>query len=152
MGVFEKHLAAIEAGAVEKTNVIGMRKGLNAYWRECRGWSNSATSPKLTSWEAMALQDAVREHKPTVLGELHASGLKVLQNPRYAKRWTGHVKDVIDSLAKGPVMFRLVDWTYEGSHGQYAYPVYMVSTWAGSFSFRNIPWQSGGNGPEVLEW
>lgn len=151
----KKHLDAINAGTVDKTNVIGIRKAINHVERLRAGYSGNRSS--VTPEQADALEYAIRLHRPRVVGELHETGLKVLRSPRYAKRWTDWQRKAIDALDH----FRLVG--FERIDGTHATPVYAV--WAKvppkgdaldggtyeAFWFRNVAWQSGGNGPEIVE-
>lgn len=128
-----KHLAAIESGNVTKTNVIGIRKALNHEWRVHRGYDRQSLSlhgPELR--ETMA---ALHMRKPIVRGELHASGVRLLTDRRYRKRLES-VQHVIEGL-QGFSLVRFDD-IGRGHH----IPVYMAWGNAGSFLFRNIPWQS----------
>lgn len=142
----QKHLDAIRAGAVAKTNVIGLRKLLNASVREATGWSISTTACVVDLDDLDTIVSAIGEHRPRVIGELHESGLAVLRNPRYAKRlqWQRSFIGRIDH-------FRLVRFDGIGRREDHYVPVYSVHDAAGShlFTFRNIPWQSGGDGPEI---
>lgn len=143
---FQRHIDAIERGEVTKSNIIGLRKALNNQARIDNGWSIGVTAPKVTSdklWEAYHLIERIR---PRVVGELHESGLKVLRNRRYAKR-LAEWRDVID----WPSHFELCYFEPFGRRGEYYAPVYrLVGQNGGSFKFINIPWQSGGNGPEIV--
>lgn len=144
------HLKAVEAGEVTRSNVIGIRKAINAaYRREC-GYSDSCTAPKLSSAQVAELQQAIRTWRPRVTGELHDSGLTLLRSPRWRKR-LAPVAEIIDNLTE----FSLVGFTTVRRPGPYGaietiIPIYNASAvgW-GSFDFINIPWQSGGNGPEI---
>lgn len=138
----QKHLAAIQAGEVTKTNVIGIRKALNHVDRLSRGWSGNRSCA--TPEETDAVMAAIWEREPRVVGDLHDTGRKVLQNKRYRKRLAG-VQDVIDALTA----FHLVDFEEVG-RGYYV-PVYVARSPVGEFRFVNVPWQSGGDGPEVRE-
>lgn len=156
MNTFQKHFAAIEAGAITKANVIGIRRALNNASRIANGWS--ANRCAVTPDQAYELEDTVTQRAPRVTGELHDGGLKVLRNKRYAKRWTPWQVDAIAAADH----FRLVGFEYHGRRQEYATPVYEL--WAKipakgdaldggvyqAFRFINIPWQSGGNGPEVV--
>jgi hypothetical protein len=75
-----RHMAAVQSGKVEKTNIIGIRKAINAIERD------GETAAMIDA--VFKLECAIAEHRPAVVGSLHDSGLKVLRNPRYAKRWT----------------------------------------------------------------
>lgn len=144
-----RHMAAVQFGKVEKTNIIGIRKAINAM--------------KQGDWPAeiidaqFALEQAIAEHRPIVVGTLHDSGLKVLRNPRYAKRWEQWQQQAIDAFDH----FKLLRFDRVGNRGRYSVPVYAV--WAKApgggtyqaFAFRNIPWQTahyGGldDGPRVV--
>jgi hypothetical protein len=154
---FKAHKAAIEVGEITKTNVIGIRKLCNGAWRRSRGYSVGMSTPLGTLEQADELISLISKHKPKVAGELHETGLKLLQSRRYAKRWTDtQAKEI--AAATG---FRLVWFKEFGNNGGNFYPVYSV--WAKvppkgdvmdegeheAFYFYNIPWQSGGNGPVV---
>lgn len=141
---FERHLAAIQSGEVTRTNVIGIRKAINAAERKANGWSvPRGAMPPAQAWE---LEAWVEREQPRVVGDLHDSGLTVLRNKRYAKRLAQYA-DVIE----WPDHFELVRFDRIGSRGGYAVPVYrLVGANGGSFKFMNIPWQSGGDGPEIL--
>lgn len=141
---FQRHYAAITSGEVTKTNVFGLRKALNKAARAANGWSVSDTAA-ITEEEAIELDRAVEKHEPRVVGELHDSGVAVLRNPRYAKRWTAGEAAIIADLDS----FRLVGFDPVGSTGHV--PRYRaVARNGASFEFVNVPWQSGGNGPEVV--
>lgn len=149
MNALRRHLAAIERGEITKTNVIGMKKAINAAERIREGCSVSATAPRVTVSDTMALRRRLSERRPIVRGELHDSGLKVLRNPRYAKRLASYA----DSIAAAD-HFRLVGFDMIGRRGSHAVPVYAV--WSKiplkggvldggtyeAFRFRNIPWQT----------
>lgn len=139
-----QHLAAIQSGRVTKSNVIGLRKAINADARRDMRLSVSSVAPKLCGAELAATLDALASNPPTVTGELHDSGLKLLRSPRYRKRLES-VRDLIDAPH---VRFDLV--RFEHIDSLHVVPVYRLVTFGGSFTFRNVPWQSGGDGPEVL--
>lgn len=156
----KKHLDAINSGKVEKTNVIGIRKALAHVDRIRAGYSGNRSNA--TPEQADALEYALRLHRPRVMGELHDTGLKVLRNPRYAKRWTPWQQKAIDAADH----FRLVRFDREGNSA--LVPVYAV--WSKvppkgdaldggtyeAFHFRNIPWQTAfyaglESGPVIVE-
>ena len=141
----QKHLDAIRAGEVTKTNVIGLRKLINATDRALSGYSTSVTACTVTFGELQEIRDALDEHRPRVTGALHDSGLALLKSPRYAKRMM-HQRALIDRIAS----FHLVRLDEFNGQGNYV-PIYQVRDASGSplFTFRNISWQSGGNGPEI---
>lgn len=152
MSTFEKHLAAINRGEVTRSNIIGMRKAFNAWDRASRGYSVSRTSPAITTAQADAAFMAMSERQPTVTGELHESGLKVLRNPRYRSRWTERQQGIIDRLDH----FKLIRFDWIGSRQAHCVPVFKAVDATGqSFAFRNIPWQSAWSlgeedGPRVV--
>lgn len=146
MNTFERHLAAINSGSITKTTVIGLRKALNAKARRERGYSVSRSAPNIANLEAAKLFEALASKEPVVTGDLHASGLKVLQNPRYKKR-LANVANIVANIKE----FRLVTF-HETKHVSLgATPVYRAVAPCGSFLFKNVPWQSGGNGPEIVQ-
>lgn len=124
-----RHLAAVQSGTVEKTNVIGMKKAVNDMERG--GWP----APMIDA--QFELERAIAERRPTVAGALHDSGLKVLRNPRYAKRWNEKQQGIINRLHH----FELIRFDRVGR--RYSVPVYKAVDVTGqSFAFRNIPWQT----------
>lgn len=55
------------------------------------------------------------------------------------------------AILAGLSHFKLVGFDTIGRRGDMYTPVYRAyDTQGRSFPFRNIPWQSGGNGPEIL--
>lgn len=130
----ERHIAAIESGTVTRTNIIGIRKLYNKAQRNGGPWH-----------DIDRLQSAIERHEPMVTGEWLQSGLAVLRNKRYARRWTDAQQRIIDTATA----IRLVDMIPCG-HWQYT-PAYRVESPNGHFHYSNTPWQSGGNGPEILE-
>lgn len=145
MLVFDKHMAAINSGVVTKTNVIGIRKLLSAADRRRRGLSLSVTCPNFHDGDDRALQNALKDKLPKVNDDLHESGKKLLQSKRYAKRWSPGQAAVIADLAE----FRLVRFDWAGQF-ETPTPVYEVRAHSGgAFRFINVPWQNGGDGPEV---
>lgn len=140
-----RHLAAVNAGTVDKTNVIGMRKAVNAIEQE-------RLAPASMVDALFELECAIKERRPTVTGALHDSGLKVLRNPRYAKRWNEREAGIISRLHH----FELVRFDRIGNHGRQSVPVYRAVDVVGQgFAFRNIPWQTAyysglDDGPRVV--
>lgn len=142
----QRHIAAIRSGAVERTNVIGIRKALNADARAALGHHNGPTSPQLRDGELDDLMFELDRTRPRVIGDLHDSGLKLLRDRRYAKRLEAY-RDIIE----WPSHFELWGWQSFGRSGTHHIPIYrLVGQNGGSFKFMNIPWQSGGNGPEIV--
>ena len=143
---FSVHMQAIKAGEVTKTNVIGIRMALNADARRESGWSVSRTAPKMTGNEVWSLVEAIEDARPRVTGELHETGLAQLRSRRYRKQLAS-VADLVADI----VEFRLVGFEMIGRNGEYATPRYRAIASNGKgFDFINIPWQSGGNGPELV--
>lgn len=146
---FVRHLRAIQSGTITKSNVIGLRKIFNAQWRRDNGYSVSVTAPAVTAEEVDALRRSIEQEQPCVAyGPLHASGVKLLRDQRYAKRWTEGQARIIANLTG----FRLVGFI-EHERGQFV-PAYKVfaeidGKFAG-FRFYNVAWQSGGDGPQVI--
>jgi len=140
-----KHLATIRGGTVTKSNVIGIRKAFNAFERHSCGYSNSRTAPRMSAVEVTAVEQALAELEPRVIGELHDSGLKLLRSARYRKR-LAPVADIVANLES----FHLIAFDRIGAQGLHTVPVYRARGAGRSFLFRNIAWQSGGNGPELL--
>jgi len=139
------HLADIKARKVTKTNVIGLRKAINANERRVRGYSTGATCPKTTAAEVAELEAALRKFKPRVVGPLHETGLKLLSSPRYKKRLASVAK-IIAHLES----FHLIGFDRIGDHGLNVTPLYEARGAGKAFTFRNIPWQAGGNGPQLV--
>lgn len=141
----KRHMKAICGDAVEKTNIIGLRKIFNAQWRKDRGYSVSRVAPNITPEMVADLRNAIAERQPKVMGELHESGLKLLRDRRYKSRLES-VRDIIDNL----VCFRLIGFTEAGEYGGNHVPVYRAIAKDGSkFTFYNVAWQSGGDGPQL---
>jgi hypothetical protein len=141
-----RHTAAVRSGRVEKTNIIGIRKAINAM--EQGAWPAAMIDAQFE------LEQAIAECRPAVVGSLHDSGLKVLRNPRYAKRWNDAQRAIINYPL---LQFRLIRFDRIGARGRYSVPVYQAigDERMGSFAFRNIPWQTayfGGldDGPRVV--
>lgn len=101
----------------------------------------------VTPWaDVEVVLGAIEAHQPAAVGELHKSGLAVLASKRN-RRNLERVADIVPDV----VMFRLVDYELDGRAGDYFVPIWRAFTADGRFfDFHNIPWQSGGNGPEVL--
>lgn len=143
---FDVHLAAIRSGEITKTNVIGIRKALNADARRGYGYSNGRISPKVTPDEIGKIGDMLRNHQPRVVGELHETGLRQLQAKRY-RRQLASVADIVAGITS----FHLVGYEMVGNRGLYATPLYEARDAKGrAFRFINTPWQNGGNGPEIV--
>jgi hypothetical protein len=144
---YKKHMAAISNGIVDRENIIGIRKGINAMERRANGWSTSCTAPKWTFDEWDSLEDAIAQHRPRVVGVLHLSGLAILNSPRYAKRLQCQ-----QSFIARIDHFRLCEFARIGARGDHCVPVYEACDSSDSvmFRFQVVPWQSGGDGPEIV--
>lgn len=139
------HLEAIRAGLVTRTNVIGLRKALNADWRRAAGWSVSQVAPLLRGEELDQIITELKDRRPRVDDDLFASGAARLRDRRYRDRWTRGEADIIADLA----CFRLV--RFEQFNRVFC-PVYQaVGTGGGTFLFYCPSWQSGGDGPSIVE-
>lgn len=141
----KRHLDAIHAGRIEKSNMVGIRKILTHVDRLRHGYSGNRSNA--TPADADALEEAL-SMGPAVVGELHTSGLETLRNPRYATRFTEEQRCIIESST---ATFRLIRFDRVRANRMVTVqPVYRITDAAGGyFVFRNIPWQSGGTGPEV---
>ena len=131
----QRHLAAINHGQVTKTNVIGIRKALNAFYRLKEGWSVSSTCPKISYDEMRELNASLEAKRPIVRGDLHASGVRLLYDRRNKKRLAA-VADKVAALC-GFSLVGFVD-VHRGHH----VPVYEAWGNAGKFTFYNVPWQA----------
>lgn len=142
----QKHINAIRSGSVDRSNVIGLRKLINASERKGQGFSVSSTACVIDGDEMSDLFDALDEFRPIVTGDLHETGLTLLRSPRYAKRLQWQQTHIARIHA-----FRLIRFDQLGARGLQCVPVYRCEDAAGShlFTFRNISWQSGGEGPEI---
>ena len=142
----ERHLAAINSGLVTKTNVIGLRKLINGMERMQAGWSVSkALARSVDDFCAYDVEELLERRKPFVAGELVQSGIDLLRSKRYRKRLE-RVRAIVDDIRS----FQLIRFDRIGRRGEYAVPVYRCNSWAGEFfDFRQIPWQSGGKGPDI---
>lgn len=142
--VYLKHLHAINGEGVTRSNVRGLQRALIAQARRERGRPLGPTAANITGEEVRTLFHAVLYRQPRVLGALHDTGLELLRSPRYANR-LNRVLFTVDNLE----CFRLISFDWLNDH--YCVPVYRAIAKNGSsFAFRNVPWQSGGNGPELL--
>jgi hypothetical protein len=140
-----KHTAASRARS-KISRVCRPRGRLLADARRSSGWSTSSTAPKMTSDQVWDLVEAIEDARPRVTGELHETGLAQLQSRRYRKQLAS-VADLVADI----VEFRLVGFEMTGRRGEYAVPRYRAIASNGKgFDFINIPWQSGGNGPELV--
>jgi len=153
MSAMQKHLDAIAAGRVTKTNIIGIRKAINHIERLRRGWPGNRSNA--TEQELFAVERMIADLKPRVAGELHETGVKLLQSPRYKKRWDRWQQEAIDVIDH----FQLIRYDRIEANAVSVYEVWAKVPPKGAgldgasyqaFRFRNIPWQSGGNGPEIV--
>lgn len=142
----KRHAKAICGDDVTGSTIRGLKKIFNADWRKSGHYSVSVVAPKVTPEEAETLRELIAEKMPRITGELDASGRKLLLNRRYAKR-LAPVADIIADLD----CFRLIGFDDCGESAGNFIPLYRAFARDGrSFAFVNVPWQSGGNGPEVL--
>lgn len=145
---FKKHMDAIKSGNVTASNIIGLKKAINAAERRKHGYSVGMSSPQATAAEIEAANYAIRLLEPFVIGELAESGKRLLQSKRYAKRLEPVAAVVADLRSFRLVRFDWIDSTH-------VVPVYRAMSTRGSFLFRNIPWQTAfyqglESGPIVL--
>lgn len=138
----DKHLAAIRSGTVTQSNIIGLRKAINADERRRQGLSTSRTCPNVTSADVFEAIDAIRLHQPRADSALTESGKARLRDKRYAKRWNDSQRRTIETLTH----FTLCGFT---EFNRSAIPIWRVHGTSGSFRFINPSWQSGGDGPEI---
>lgn len=140
----KRHMKAICEGYVTKSNVIGLRKVFNHQARLDRYRSGDRINVK--PQEVDDLMSALERLQPKVVGELHDSGVKLLQSKRYRSRFTDAQRAIIADID----CFRLVGYLEVGNLWHHV-PAYRVIGKNGDkFTFYNVPWQSGGNGPEIV--
>jgi len=145
---YRAHLTAIHSGQVTATNVIGIRKAINA-----RAWCDLVRryhgKLPMTAYQLSEIRAAIYRKRPRVTGTLHETGLAVLRNPRYRKRFDERQTSIIHA-PDAHFTLEGFEWITERT----VTPVYAVWARQGDvlqgFTFRNIPWQSGGKGPEVV--
>lgn len=132
----QRHVDAVSAFQVSKSNIIGIRKALNHAERLRAGYSGNRSS--VTIADAERIEELVEHKQPLVVGELHETGLKLLRDRRYAGRLE-HVADIIANLKA----FHLVRFDRIGPRGMHVVPVYRATAGGENyFYFRNVPWQS----------
>lgn len=143
-----RNLEAIKAGVVDKTNIIGIRKALNAVARLAQGYSISRIYNGLEVGDDDELVAAINKKAPRVIGDLAESGLAVLRNKRNRRKFTDDQHSIIENFDH----FELADF-YDYGHRLSSFtPVYRVVAKDGrSFDFYNLAWQSGGDGPQVID-
>ncbi|NJS14064.1 MAG: hypothetical protein HC788_04910 [Sphingopyxis sp.] len=117
----QKHLDAIRAGVVDRSNVIGLRKLINASERQAAGYSVSVTACTISGDDLLTIENALATCKPIVTGDLHETGLKLLRSPRYAKRLQWQQTHIARIHA-----FRLVRFDRIGARDLQSVPVYVV--------------------------
>lgn len=133
---FNRHLTAVTNGKISKSNIIGMRKGFNAWWRNSHGYSASMTAPQWTDGDAIALQRAIHRCQPVATGALHDDGLCKLRDRRNASLFNASQRHVISRLE----CFRLIDWR-DTARGKFQ-PVWEAIAENGeSFRFISLSWQ-----------
>ncbi len=143
--VAARHLATVKSGTIDRGTVIGIRKLVSSSYRAAHGYGVGGGQAKAPLEDMEAILVAIMEHKPVATGELHDNGLKVLRNPRHRKALAG-----LEHVLTYTPTFRLVDYELRGRIGDYFVPIWRAESLLGWFDFISIPWQSGGNGPEVL--
>lgn len=151
MSTFKKHLTAILAGEVTKSNVIGLKKATSAFERKSAGYSVSSTAPDWSVAEMQQVARALKANQPAVTGELHETGLKQLRDRRYASQWSEKQQGIIDRLDH----FKLIGIISVGRRS-YAAVFKAVDVTGQSFCFYNIPWQTAQaegllGGPHVIQ-
>jgi hypothetical protein len=146
------HLADIRAGRVDRGNIIGIRKGLNALARYARGYSIGTTAPRAaTDGTAQQYESAIERYQPFVTGELLISGFALLESPRWRNRFNTLERETIADI--DTIRLARFDWI----DPLHCVPVYRVKGCNGhDFLYRNIPWQSAlayglESGPIVTE-
>lgn len=141
----KRHADAIQSGTVDRSNVIGLRKAFNAYERQSMRLSTSRTAPTMTDADRESIEQLLADIRPVVAGQLSDSGFALLRNPRYRKQLAS-VADIIADLQT----IKLVGFYCHDSRMLNYVPVYRACDSKGkSFPFYCVPWQSGGNGPQV---
>lgn len=147
MNAMQKHLAAIKAGQVTKTNVIGLRKAVNHVERLRQGWSGNRCAA--TAEQVAEAMEALEARKPIVRGELHASGVRLITDKRYRKRLEPVAAQIAGLQGFSLVGFHEITRTH-------SVPIYLAWGNRGSFRFYAIPWQTAfafglESGPQLLE-
>lgn len=144
LSALQRHMATIKTGEITKTEVIGIRKAMNAYELDIsRHWKSDIDNKELTR-----CLELLAEVKPLVKGDLHDSGKELLQRKRY-RRHLESVAEIVEDISH----FRLVGYEQRGQHVLKAFPVYRCYNHKGkSFPFYVVPWQSGGNGPVIASY
>lgn len=138
----KRHLRAICSDNVTRTNIIGLRKIFNHHARLSAGLDGNRCN--VTAEEARKLEAALYERQPLVTGALHDSGLAILRSRRYAKRLASYADQIAQIYG-----FRLIGFYWIDP--LHCIPQYRAMCRNGRhFSFIVQPWQSGGNGPEIL--
>jgi hypothetical protein len=133
-----RHLEAIRAGYVTRSNIIGMCKALNALARVRRGYSVSRTAPRAaTDGTAQQYESAVMLHQPHVTGELLLTGMALLESPRWRNRFIPHEREIIADI--DTIRLARFDWPTD----THCVPVYrVIGCNGGDMLYRNIPWQT----------
>lgn len=153
----KKHIDQIRnKRMVTESNIIGIKKALNAFSRMEPGFSVSCTAPKVTADDVTMIFDVMGSHRPKVNGALFEKGKKYLF--KYYKTAKGTIRAncpfsasqqaILDDLKE----FRLVSFeTISSGYINHHYPIYAAIDSKGNrFYYYAIPWQSGGNGPIFL--
>ena len=104
--------------------------------------------------------EMAHKYRPRVADELHEGGLKVLRNRRYAKRLEPFAASIAALDHFRLVGFEDISRRGDGTHNVPVYAAWSTIPPKGdaldggtyeAFRFRNVPWQSGGDGPEIVE-
>lgn len=141
LSALQRHMATIKTGEVTKTEVIGIRKAMNAFNLDSERGKESNVSFR----ELEQISELLWNIRPIVKGDLHDSGVELLQRKRY-RRQLESVAEIVADISH----FRLIGYHEDGGRVLKAYPVYRCFDHKGkSFPFYVIPWQSNGNGPVV---
>ena len=144
--VAARHLAAIKSGQIDRGTLIGIRKLVSSSTRAAYGYRVGGGQAKAPLEDVESVLAAIMERKPRAVGTLHASGLAVLANKRNRRKL-----ELVADIVPDVVMFQLVDYELRGRAGESFVPIWRASTADGrGFDFLNVPWQSGGDGPEIL--
>lgn len=142
----KRHADSIRSGKIDRSNVIGLRKALNAYERRLRGYSVSRTQTIMSDAERQEFESLLASVRPSVSLQLYESGFVMLKNPRYRKQ----LASVADTIADLQDIKLVGFYRHNGRMLNYT-PVYRACDSKGkSFAFYCVPWQSGGNGPRLI--
>lgn len=153
-----KSAAEINSGEISESFIRGFRKALHAAQRTAQGYSTSCTAPKIAFEELDKLLTLIREKQPRVTvaqGEKGAAWLRNLyKTPKGRERlnnpFSAHDVKVLENYSH----FTLVDFEELNQSRGLAFwvPVYrMIAITGESFDYYAVSWQSGGNGPVIVD-